>query len=183
MSEALHIRVGAPEIRKRVMTLAREIDACYPLSHAGCAERDRLVMICVLKGAFIFFGDLVRHMHSRPILDFIGMSSYGLKGVPSERIDITKDITLELEGRDVLLVEDIVDTGHSMRFLLDRLLQRQPRSLRLCTLVDKRERREVEVPVDFAGFVLDGFIVGYGMDHAERYRELPALYTVSIDKD
>ena len=183
MSEELHILVSESEIRERVIDMARKIDESYPQSRPGCAEQDRLIMICVLKGAFIFFGDLVRHMNARPVLDFIGMSSYGMNTSPGEVIDMTKDVTLELEGRDVLVVEDIVDTGHSMRFLLDRLLDRTPRSLRLCSLVDKQERRKADVTVDFSGFSLDGFIVGYGLDYAERYRELPAIYTLGISND
>ena len=179
MNEQLHILVGATDIRKRIITLGRDIDAAYPLSRPGCDESDRVIMICVLKGAFMFFSDLVRHVQCCPVLDFIGMSSYGMQASPDERVDLTKDITLDIEGRDVLLVEDIVDTGRSMRYLQDRLLARKPRSLRLASLVDKRERREVPVQVDFSGFCLDGFIVGYGLDYAERYRELPALYVAS----
>ncbi|MDR2726376.1 MAG: hypoxanthine phosphoribosyltransferase [Deltaproteobacteria bacterium] len=157
-------------IRRRVDDLARQIDACY--------GSEPLVMICVLKGACIFFSDLVRRLACRPVLDFVALSSYGNR-MCSGGVTLDKDVSVDLQDRHVLVVEDIVDTGHSMRRLFSHLRAFQPRSLRLVALIDKHERREVPVEADFYGFrVTDGFIVGYGLDYAEQYRELPALYTL-----
>jgi hypoxanthine phosphoribosyltransferase len=159
-------------IGRRVADLARQIDACY--------GEEPLIMICVLKGACIFFSDLVRKLECRPVLDFVALSGYGNEACFSGGVTLHKDVSAGLEGKHVLVVEDIVDSGHSMRWLLDHLRDFRPRSLRLAALIDKRERREVPVDVDFFGFrVAGGFIVGYGLDYAEQYRELPALYTLT----
>jgi len=160
-------------IRRRIAVLARQIDDCY--------GGEPLVMICVLKGACIFFSDLIRKLKCRPVLDFIALSSYGNRISPSGDVDLDKNVPVALEGKHVLVVEDIVDTGHSMRRLLDHLWTFRPRSMRLIALIDKRERREVPIEADFYGFrVTEGFIVGYGLDYAEQYRELPALYTLVL---
>lgn len=169
--DTLHLMLDEATILARIDAMAQEIDAFY--------NGEPLVVICVLKGGFMFFTDLVRRLRCGPELDFIGLSSYGYGDSSGGTITLTKDVSMPLEGKHVLVVEDIIDTGHSMRHLLEHLHARRARSVRLATLLDKHERREVPVPVDFTGFsVNDGFIVGYGLDYAERYRELPALYTV-----
>ncbi|MDR1126316.1 MAG: hypoxanthine phosphoribosyltransferase [Deltaproteobacteria bacterium] len=156
------------QIRQRVREIAADINALY----AGKS----LVVICVLKGAAMFFTDLVRHLTVRPELDFVRVASYGNDTSATRAISFTKDIELSLQGKHVLIVEDIVDTGRSMEFLLRQLEARRAKSVRLCALVDNHERREVEVNVDFPGFrISDGFVVGYGLDYAERYRELPEI--------
>ena len=110
-------------------------------------------------------------------MDFIRISSYGAGTESSRQIRLTKDLECDVRGKHVLVVEDVVDSGHSLRFLLDLLADRGARSVRIATLVNKTERREVDIPVAFSGFMLDsGFIVGYGLDHAERYRALPSIY-------
>lgn len=162
-------------IQKRVKEMAEEISALY--------KGQPLVVICVLKGAFLFFSDLVKHLTCEPELDFVRLASYGQSSKSSRTITFTKDVEIPLEGKHVLIVEDIVDTGHSMDFLFRQLQARGVRSLRLAVLLDKNERREVPVTAHFVGFTLpSGFVVGYGLDYAERYRELPAIYEAEIEE-
>ena len=153
------------QIAGRVRAMAAEIDAFY--------GDEPLVAVCVLKGAVFFFTDLVRAMRTENLeLDFVRLSSYG-KGTSSSRhVVFSKDVDCDITGKHVLIVEDVVDSGLSMQFLMRQFEARGARSLRLAALVDKNERREVDVRVDFAGFKLEeGFIVGYGLDYAEKYRE------------
>lgn len=162
----------SPElIRERVSKVAAEIDAV-------CGE-EPLVAVCVLKGAVHFFADLTRAMRNpNLLLDFVRLSSYGSGTESSGHVVFGKDVDTDLRGRHVLIVEDIVDSGLSMRFLKDQFRARGPASVRLAALVDKRGRRAVDVKVDFAGFVLedDPFIVGFGMDCDERWRALPGVF-------
>lgn len=158
-------------IHRRVAELAREIAR----DHEGTEE---LVCLGVLKGSVFFLVDLVRALPLPTAIDFLQTSSYGSASTPGEVL-IKKDVALPLQGRDVLLVEDIVDTGYTLSTLLALLRLRRPRSLKLCTLLDKPDRREVEVPVDYVGFTIpDRFVVGYGLDHAERWRNLPYVGVV-----
>jgi len=160
------------QIAERVQELAAEIDACY--------GQEPLVAICVLKGGFVFFSDLVRALQNKNLeLDFVRLSSYGKGASSSKHVIFSKDVEIDICDKHVLIVEDIVDSGHSMRFLLGQFAARKARSLRLAALVDKNERREIDVHVDFAGFKLtQGFIVGYGLDYAEHYRNLPAVFEI-----
>lgn len=157
------------EIEKRVSELARLIDASY-----GC---EPLVAVCVLKGAFMFFSDLTRRLSNPNLeLDFVRLSSYGKSQNSSGRVIFNKDTEVDIKGKHALIVEDIVDSGRSMRFLCDQFKARKPLSVAIASLVDKRERRESDVKVDFSGFTVDkGFLVGYGMDYAEKYRALPDI--------
>jgi hypoxanthine phosphoribosyltransferase len=135
-------------------------------------------VVCVLKGAFLFFADLVRRIDLDLELEFIRLACYG-KGTDSGELVFSKDLETSIQGKNVLVVEDIVDSGRSMDFLLRTFAERKPRSLRLAALVDKFERREVPLDVDFPGFTLHkGFIVGYGMDYAERYRQLGGIFEI-----
>lgn len=162
------------EIAARINELAGEINAVY--------SGKRLVVICVLKGAFMFFSDLVKRLKVRPELDFVRIASYGNKTSSEEHIYFTKDVELPLKGKHALVVEDVVDTGRSMDFLFKQLAARGAKSIKLCALVDKFERRTADIKVDFAGFRLDdGFIVGYGLDYAERYRELPEIRILELN--
>ena len=164
----------AEQIERRVRELAGEINEAY----AG----RQLVVICVLKGAFMFFSDLLKHVTVNPEIDFVRVASYGRSDVSSGTVSFSKDTELPLAGKDVLLVEDVVDSGITMDFLLRQMRARGTNSLRVAALVDKVERREVDVPVDFVGFsVSSGFIVGYGLDYDEHYRELPAVYTAIME--
>jgi hypoxanthine phosphoribosyltransferase len=139
-----------------------------------------LVVAGVLKGAFVFLADLVRELRLPVQVDFVGVSSYGSGSVSSGTPRITTPLRLPVAGRDVLVVEDILDTGRTLRTLLAYLGAQRPRSVRVCALLDKRARRAEAVPADYVGFDLpDGFVVGYGIDYAERYRELPGLYRLA----
>lgn len=164
--------LSAETVRSRIKTLAEEINKDYE----GKAE---LVVIGILKGAFVFMADLVR-MISVPVkVDFIRVSSYGLQSESSRNIQVTKDIEIPVEGKDVLVVEDIVDTGLSLDWVVKYLERRNPSSLRVCVLVDKTERRECSVKVDYCGFKVEkGFLVGYGLDYSECYRNLDGIYEV-----
>ncbi|MDR3358969.1 MAG: hypoxanthine phosphoribosyltransferase [Desulfovibrio sp.] len=157
------------QISLRLQELAKEIDALY--------GEEALVVLCVLKGAFIFCSDLVRCLRNKNIeVDFVRLFSYGNSSTSRGRVVINKDADIPLNDKHVLIVEDIVDSGRSMNFLLERLAMRHVRSLRLAALIDKHERREVAVRIDFAAFHVDrGFVVGYGLDYAERWRSLPAV--------
>jgi len=163
-------------IQARVRELAAEISAAY--------RGERLVAICVLKGAVHFFSDLTRQLACETELEFVRLSSYG-KGVSScGEVSLLQDLGCDVRGRHVLVVEDIVDTGRSLQCLLTGLRARCPASLRACALVDKVERREVEISIEYAGFrVAEGFLVGYGMDYAEKYRNLDALCVLEFTNE
>jgi len=172
--KALTEMFSAERIDARVRALAKQISQDY--------SGKELVMICVLKGAFIFFADLVRCLDLHPKIDFIRVASYGTEKSSSGEVRFSKDVECSLENKDVLLVEDIVDSGTTMEFLVREIRSRGVRSLRIAALVDKHERREVPVGVDYVGFsIASGFIVGYGMDYAEQYRELPGIFTIELD--
>ena len=139
-------------------------------------------MIGVLKGAFLFLADLVRRMALGSLkIDFLQASSYGADTVSSEKIVLKKDIDIDIRGKDVLVVEDIVDTGLTLAYLIDHLKRFGPRSVKVCAMVDKMERRQAAVHVDYACIsVQKGFLVGYGLDYAEEYRNLPAIYHMKL---
>ena len=165
----LRMVYSAEEIAFRVSQIAVRINQRY--------AKNPLVVVCVLKGAFMLFADLVRQLKMPVQTDFVRLSSYGCNSFSCRDIRLVKDVECELGGRNVLIVEDIVDTGHSMNYLLREFEKRGVKSLALATLVDKPECREVDVKIDFAGFHgSEGFLVGYGLDFAEQYRELPAIY-------
>ena len=170
-SRRLRILIGADELARRVEELAAQIDAEAP------ADAD-FVVIGVLKGGVFFFTDLVRQMKTPLRVDFFQTSSYGA-GKSAGEIRIKRDIELAIRGKDVLLVEDIVDTGWTLRTILDLFRFRGARSVKLCALLDKHEARETEVPIDYAGFKIGNeFVVGYGLDFNERYRNLPYIAVV-----
>ena len=166
--------ISREDIARRVQELAGEISRDYQ-------GRD-LVMVGVLKGAFIFLADLVRELSYPVEIDFVRLASYGGGTSPTGEVQITKDVELSLEGRDVLIVEDIMDLGFTLDFLKKHLATHQARSVKICVLVDKRERRQVEVPLDYVGFVVEkGFLVGYGLDCGEKMRTLPEIYALEKD--
>jgi hypoxanthine phosphoribosyltransferase len=163
--------ISRDEIARRVAELAEEIGRDY-------AGRD-LVMVGVLKGAFIFLADLVRSLPFPVVVDFVRLKSYGAGTESAGEILITKDVEEPLQDRDVLIVEDIIDLGLTLDFLRQHLLSHQPRSLKICCLIDKRERRRVEVPLDYTGFVVEkGFLVGYGLDCGEGERTWPEIFVL-----
>lgn len=175
-AQSKEILVSRSDIARRVQELADEISRDY----AG----EEILIIGVLKGAFIFMADLVRSMSVSCQTDFIRATSYGAGSESSGNIVITKDVDLEVKGRHVLIIEDIVDTGLTLRHIMDKLKLRQPKSIKVCAFLDKRKRRKVPFEADYVGFTMDdGFIVGYGLDFGEQYRFLPDLYVISTGED
>lgn len=162
--------VGKPFLTvEQIQSKNRELAARISADYQG----KNLLAVGILKGAFIFFSDLVRLIQIPLTIDFIVASSY-LKSDTSGEIKLHYDIREEIADRDVLLIEDIIDTGVSMNYIRERLLNKEPRSLRICTFLDKRERREVDVPLDYVGFTIPNeFVVGYGLDYDNKYRNLP----------
>ncbi len=162
------VLIAEADLQRKVAELAHEIDRDY-------AGSERLVAIGVLKGSVFFMVDLLQHVTVPVQVDFFQTSSYGEGTEPGE-VRIRKDIDLSIRGADVLLIEDIVDTGYTLRTILDLLRFRGARSVKLCALLDKKERRKVEVPIDYCGFEIeDLFVVGYGLDLADYYRNLPYI--------
>jgi hypoxanthine phosphoribosyltransferase len=143
-------------------------------------QREDLVIICILKGSFVFAADLIRQIDLPLTIEFLGVRSYGDDTETSGEVQITSDLSRPIEGKDVLLVEDIVDTGLTLNFLLDLLARRGPRSLKLAALLHKPSRTRVPVKIDYLGFSIDDvFVVGYGLDHAQRHRNLPYVGVLS----
>jgi hypoxanthine phosphoribosyltransferase len=172
-----NVRVLIPQevLERRVAELAEEINRDYS---EKAASSDGLVCIGVLKGSVFFMVDLLKRVTIPVRIDFFQTSSYG-SGTTADEVRIRKDVDLALRGKDVLLIEDIVDTGHTLRTVLALLKFRGARSVRLCALLDKASRREVEVPIDYKGFEIENlFVVGYGLDFDERYRNLPYIAVV-----
>ena len=168
------ILVQRDELAHRVRELAEEVSRDY-------AGRE-LLLICVLKGAVFFLSDLMRHLDVRCELDFMAVSSYGSSTDSSGVVRILKDLDAPIQGRDVLIVEDIVDSGLTLSYLFRMLRAREPASLEVCALLTKPERREVDLPIRYVGFEIPNrFAIGYGLDHAERYRNLP--YVAVLDEE
>ncbi|MGA2315618.1 MAG: hypoxanthine phosphoribosyltransferase [Thermodesulfobacteriota bacterium] len=160
------------QIASIVQGLANQISKDY----AG----KELVLVCILKGAFMFLSDLIRHLRIPVQVDFVRLASYGSGMKTSGKIEITKDIEIPLEKKDVLIIEDIIDSGRTLQFLKDRLALSGPRSIKVCALLDKKARREVDMEADYLGTEVDDiFIVGYGIDFNENYRHLPEIYYVT----
>lgn len=162
------VLIGAEELRERVEQLAAQISADY----AG----ESIVLVCVLKGAVLFLADLMRELTVECEVDFMAVSSYGDATESSGVVRVLKDLDRPIEGRHVLVVEDIVDSGRTLAKLLEMLQTRGPASLEVCALLTKPDRREVPLEASYVGFEIpDRFVVGYGLDHAERHRNLPHI--------
>ena len=156
------------QLKARVQELARQIERDY----AG----KEIMLISVLRGSFIFMADLCRAIDLPCTLDFMAVSSYGKGTSSSGQVQITKDLSEDISGRHIIVVEDILDSGNTLHYLLQLLEHRHPASIRLCTLLDKPERRVKPVEVHYTGFAIpDAFVVGYGLDYAEKYRNLPYI--------
>ena len=159
------------EIEKKVVELAGKIQKDY--------EGQDILLVGILKGASVFVADLMRKIDLNVNIDFMSVSSYGSGTESSGTVKILKDLDVDIEGKNVLIVEDIIDSGATLRNLYDTLMTRNPKSLKLCTLLDKPERRKVHIDVDYVGFTIeDKFIVGYGIDYDEMYRNLPYIAMV-----
>jgi hypoxanthine phosphoribosyltransferase len=164
----LTVLISAEQIQERVRQLGEKISEDYPTGN--------LHMICILKGAVFFMTDLARAMKRDVQIDFMGISTYGKGKTSSGEVKVTKDLDISLEGADVLIVEDIVDSGVTLSYLMKLLDQRRPHSIRIAALLDKPERRLRPVHVSYVGFEIpDKFVVGYGLDYAEKYRNLDAV--------
>ena len=169
LDDVAMVLIDEEQLQGRVSQLAQEIRDDYE-------SLDDLLLICVLKGAFIFLADLSRQLNRPHQLDFMGISSYGAGTESSGAVRIVLDLKQDIADRHVLIVEDIIDSGRTLAYMRRNLLARSPASLRICSLLDKPDRREVDVPVDYLGFEIpDEFIVGYGLDFAEIYRNLPFI--------
>ena len=167
----MKILCSREEIDRVVRRMAETISRDY--------EGKDLVVVCVLKGAFMFMADLVRHLKVPCVIDFMRLASYGSGTATSGKVLVTKDLETPIAGKDVLIVEDIVDTGVTLDFLIRKLQEQNPSSLRVCALVDKKHRRRIEFNADYVGFDLDeGFILGYGIDFDEKARYLPDIYVM-----
>jgi len=158
--------------------IALEVERLAAEISRDFADRE-VLLVGVLKGSFLFFADLARAITSPTVIDFVQLASYGSETRSSGIVEMRKDLELPIKGRDVIIVEDIIDSGYTLESLYHRMLLREPRTLRICTLIDKRARREVEIEADYVGISMDdGFIIGYGLDFDERYRNLPDIYLV-----
>jgi hypoxanthine phosphoribosyltransferase len=170
------ILIDETTLQKRVTALGQQISADY-------ATADNLLLICILKGGVMFLADLMRHITVPHEIDFLAVSSYG-KGVraSSGNVRIDMDLTTQVQDYHVLIVEDIIDSGHTLRFVLDVLMARKPASLRLCALLNKASRRSVNIPIDYTGFEIeDRFVFGYGLDLDEKFRNLPFIGVVNLE--
>jgi len=166
-----HILFSRQEIQGRVKKLAEGISQDY-------AGRE-LIMIGILKGAFIFMADLIREINIPCTIDFARLASYGTSSDSSGKVVMTKDIETFIQGRDVLIVEDILDTGLTLQYFVEWLRERSPASMKICVLLDKRKRRKVNLEADYVGFTIDdGFVVGYGLDFNEKFRFSPDIYII-----
>ncbi|MFQ9934218.1 MAG: hypoxanthine phosphoribosyltransferase [Lachnospiraceae bacterium] len=174
MSEKVSVLIDENTIDKRV----REMGEAISREYAG----EELHLICVLKGGVFFMCELAKRITVPVSMDFMAVSSYGAGTESSGRIKIIKDLDEPIEGKNVLLVEDIIDSGKTLSFLMEMLKSRKPKSLRLCTLLDKPDRRVCKVEVNHTGFTIpDSFVVGYGLDYAQKYRNLPYIGVAEIN--
>lgn len=170
------ILIDESTLRQRVAALGQQISADY-------AATDDLLLICILKGGVMFLVDLTRHITVPHEIDFLAVSSYG-KGVREStgKVRIDMDLSTNVTDRHILIVEDIIDSGETLRFVMDVMLARRPASLRLCTLLNKPSRRRVDIPIDYIGFEIENkFVFGYGLDLDEKYRNLPFVGVVKLD--
>jgi len=176
MERISEVLIAEEDLRKRVKELAKQIEKDY--------QGKDLVAVGILKGALLFLADLVKAVNLPLTYDFMDVSSYGANTESTGEVRILKDLSMKIEGKDVLIVEDIIDTGYTLSYLLENLKTRKPASVKICCLLDKTSRRKVSVPVDYVGFEIpDAFAVGYGLDYAERYRNLPYIGVLELSED
>jgi len=170
------VLIDEDRLQARIRELGAQISADYEATHD-------LLLICILKGGVMFLTDLTRHVDVPHAIDFLAVSSYG-SGLRSSsgKVRIDMDLKSQVTGRDVLIVEDIIDSGHTLRFVMDMLAARRPNSIKLCTLLDKPTRREIDIPVDYVGFTIENrFVFGYGLDLDEKFRNLPFVGVVDLE--
>jgi len=167
--DVAEVLISEEELQAKIAELGKAISADY--------QGKDLLAVCILRGAVVFLSDLIRHITIPHEIDFMAVSSYGgTRTESSGVVRILMDLETNIEGRDVLIVEDIIDTGLTLNYIIDNLKTRRPASLRTCVLLNKQERRQVDVPLDYVGFnIPDKFVVGYGLDYNEKYRNLPFI--------
>lgn len=176
MSEKIRVLLNEEEVDSRIQEIAQKINQDY--------EGRELHMICILKGGVFFMCELAKRIKVPVSLDFMSVSSYGDDTKSSGVVKIVKDLDQPLEGKEVLVVEDIIDSGRTLSYLLEILQSRNPNSVKLCTLLDKPERRVTDVKVDYCCFnIPDEFVVGYGLDYAQKYRNLPYIGVVEFETE
>lgn len=174
MADKIRVLLGEEEVNKRINEVAEQINKDY-------AGKD-IHLICILKGGVFFTCELAKRLTVPVSMDFMSVSSYGAGTVSSGVVKIIKDLDEPLEGKDVLIVEDIIDSGRTLSYLVENLKSRGAKTVRLCTLMSKPSRRMVDVPVDYIGYEIpDEFVVGYGLDYAQRYRNLPYVGVVEFE--
>ena len=163
------VLITEEEIKEKIKLLGEKISNDYK-------DSDNLLLVGVLKGAVVFMADLIRHIDIPLNIDFMAVSSYGSSTESSGVVRILKDLDETVEGKDILIVEDIIDSGLTLNYMCDILRSRKPNSIKICTLLDKPSRRKIDLKVDYTGFEIpDYFVVGYGLDYAEKYRNLPDI--------
>ena len=176
MSEKISVLIPEEEIRKRIAEVGAQLSRDY--------EGEEVLMICILRGGVFFACELAKHLTVPVSMDFMCVSSYGSGTVSSGRVKIIKDLDENIEGKHVLIAEDIVDSGNTLSTLIKILQVRKPASIRLCTLLDKPERRVVDIKADYSCFEIpDTFVVGYGLDYNQHYRNLPYVGVVELDEE
>ena len=176
MSEKISVLIPEEEIRKRIAEVGAQLSRDY--------EGEEVLMICILRGGVFFACELAKHLTVPVSMDFMCVSSYGSGTVSSGRVKIVKDLDENIEGKHVLIAEDIVDSGNTLSTLIKILQVRKPASIRLCTLLDKPERRVVDIKADYSCFEIpDKFVVGYGLDYNQHYRNLPYVGVVELDEE
>ncbi len=168
MSETVKVMLSEEELTSRIEELGAQISADY--------EGESVFLVCILKGAAFFACELAKRITIPVTIDFMATSSYGSGTVSTGEIQIKKDLDLGVEGRNVIIVEDIIDSGNTLRYLSDLFKGRKAKSIKLCAMLDKPDRREVDVDMDYIGFTIpDAFVVGYGLDYDQKYRNLPYI--------
>lgn len=173
MSDKISVMISEQEVDKRIKEIAVQISKDY--------EGKEVHLICVLRGSIFFTCELAKRLDIPVTIDFMSVSSYGNGTESSGRVKIVKDLDDNIEGKDVIVVEDIIDSGRTLSYLMDLLTTRKPNTLKLCTLLDKPERRVTDVAVEYVGFnIPDKFVVGYGLDYAQKYRNLPYIGVVEL---
>jgi len=175
IDKTIEILIPTDKLLSRVQELGAEITKAY------AEAKEAPVLICILKGSFIFIADLIRYIDLPVTVDFLGTSSYGADTKSSGVVEITKDLSEPIKNRDVIIIEDIIDTGLTMDYLIKMLRTRGPNSIKVCSLLHKPSRMKVRVPMDFLGFMIDDkFVIGYGLDYAQKYRNLDYIGVLSL---
>lgn len=174
MSEQVRVLIPEEELMERIARMGAQISRDF--------QGESVHLVCILKGSVFFTCELAKHITVPVTIDFMCVSSYGRSTVSSGVLEIKQELTEPIDGRNVIIIEDIIDTGRTLKHLLEDLAKRGPKTLRLCTMLDKPDRRVMQVDTDYTGFEIpDEFVVGYGLDYDQRYRNLPYVGILSLD--